>query len=186
MKKRIVGAATLSLLLALPMTSQAATLTSGKEYVPSKAYKYSVYEISRKKAVGLTCKGPVQQRTCMVTNTKKNDGGYITSYKNKKYDMGIAYSDGLIIPTYTFPLKENVTVHAVEPDFIGTKKYTYKVLALDTKKTVGKKTYKHVIKIKNEDGGYTFIAKNHGVILFTYKVKGKQKTIYKISNYVKR
>lgn len=185
MKKRIVGAVALSLLLALPMTSHAATLTSGKEYVPSKAYKYSVYEISRKKAVGLTCKGPVQQRTCMVTS-KKNSGGYTTLYRNKKYDMGIAYSDGSIIPTYTFPLKENVTVHAVEPDFIGTMKYTYKVLALDTKKTVGKKTYKHVIQIKNEDGGYTFIAKNHGVILFTHKVKGKQKTMYKISNYVKR
>ncbi|HIX42409.1 MAG TPA: hypothetical protein H9983_03945, partial [Candidatus Kurthia intestinigallinarum] len=85
------------------------------------------------------------------------------------------------------PMTSGKTYKLKEYDLEGNAySYRYEVKSVNMTKKVGNKTYKNVIRIKNQDGGYTFIAKNHGIVLITVKKKGKQVTYYKVTSAKKR
>lgn len=168
-----------------PMHSDAATIKSGADYVPSKNYFYEIYfnDSYNSSTMAVKCSGPVSQRECTNPN-----GGYTHLYKNHYLSLGIASSDYFLMEDYYFPMKSN-TIYTIssEDEYGDPYKYKYTVLNVNMTKKVGNRTYKHVIRIKNNaSSGYTYIAKNHGVILITYKQNGKQKIFYKVKNYTRR
>lgn len=187
MKKMISGLLGAALLVGMmPLQSHAATIQSGKDYVPSKSYVYKVYDKEGSpKYSTLKCSGPVSMRECLRTSPY---GGYTHLYSNKTLRFGVASSDAFLTPEYTFPMKAGKTYKNYKIDYYIGKRYPYKykVVSVNMTKKIGQKTYKNVIRIKNPGGGYTFIAKNHGIVLVTYKTNGKQHTYYKAMNYWKK
>jgi|GEM_PF-1462105 len=185
MKKWFITAVTTLSLAIAPMTSSAATVSAGSNYVPSKGYSYSTYDLegTPKRLSNLKCSGPASLRQCTTTNYR----GYTHLYNDKYLSLGVAYSDVYLTPAYKFPMTSGKTYKLKEYDLEGNAySYRYEVKSVNTTKKVGNKTYKNVIPIKNQDGGYTFIAKNHGIVLITIKKKGKQVTYYKVTSAKKR
>lgn len=185
MKKWLISATTALSLIAAPMTSSAATVSAGSNYVPSKDYSYSTYDLDGypKRLSNLKCSGPSTYRSCMT----KQYNGYTHYYSHKELKLGLVDTDIYLTPAYKFPMTSGKTYKLKEYDLEGNAySYRYEVKSVNTTKKVGNKTYKNVIRIKNQDGGYTFIAKNHGIVLITIKKKGKQVTYYKVTSAKKR
>lgn len=185
MKKWVMSAAAALSLVAAPMASSAATVTSGASYVPSKSYSYDTYDLegTPKRLSNLKCSGPSSQRQCTTANYR----GYTHLYYDKYLSLGVAYSDVFLTPAYKFPMTSGKTYKLVEYDMEGNAyPYRYEVQSVNTTKKVGNTTFKNVIRIKNQSGGYTFIAKNHGIILITLKKNGKQIPYYKVTKVKKR
>lgn len=162
-------------------TASAATISSAKPYMPSTKYTYKVYDryAYPQKHTSFKCK---KTSTSHLNCARK--GGVYTYYVTKKRFTFNDGGDTPIITPYVFPMTKGKTYTKTGYEGMSSYRYSYKVMATNTKKKVGNRTYKNVIKIRNNyDKGYTFIAKNHGVILITTKSKGKQVAIYKIKSY---
>lgn len=180
MKKIILTILTIGLLFA-GTTASAATLYSAKPYMPSTKYLYNVYDeyAYPEKHVIFRCeKWDADHLHC-----SRNEGLY--TYRVTKQIF--TFNDGgdtAIVTPYVFPMKKGKTYYETGYEGVNSYKYSYKVIETNMKKKIGKKIYSNVIKIRNNyDKGFTYIAKNHGVILITTKKKGKQVPIYKVKTY---
>ncbi|WP_010287512.1 hypothetical protein [Kurthia massiliensis] len=181
-KKLIATIAAFGVLLPSSFAS-AATISSATAYKPSHNYKYTVYD-----AYGYPNRN--------FTLTCKNSGTYNARCTNKStiYTYNITkksfefYVNGdvPVVTPYYFPLSTGKTYYKTGYDGLSSYKYSYKVLATNMKKKVGKKTYYNVIQLKNNvDNSYTYIAKSHGIVLMTAPYNGKQTTVYSVTNYTK-
>lgn len=163
--------------------ASAATLYSAKPYMPSTKYLYSVYDeyAYPEKHVIFRCK----KWDADHLHCARNEGMY-TYHVTKTI---FAFNDGgdtAIVTPYHFPLTKDKSYYKTGYEGMNSYNYSYKVIETNMKKKIGKKTYTSVIKIRNNyDKGFTYIAKNHGVILITTKKKGKQVPIYKVKTYYK-
>lgn len=160
----------------------AATIYSAKPYKPSTKYVYSIYDAyAYDKHVTIKCK----KFDSDYLHCSSKDGFY--SYRVTKDVFALnAGGDSPVAPPYIFPLTKGKTYHKTGYSGMNSFEYSYKVIETNTKRKVGKKTYSNVIKILNYyDGGYTFIAKNYGIILITTNEQGYQVPIYKLKNYHK-
>lgn len=163
------------------VTASAATLSSAKSYMPSTKYLYSVYDeyAYPEKHVIFRCK----KWDAAILHCARNDGMY-TYYATKQIFKFNDGGDTHIITPYVFPMTKGKTYYKTGYQEMTSYKYSYKVIETNMKKKIGNKTYTSVIKIRNNyDKGFTYIAKNHGVILITTKEKGKQVPIYKVKTY---
>ena len=185
MKKIVTSLIAAATIATIPLHSEAATIKSGKAYVPTKNYVYKVYGQDDPNTYSkLTCKGPISEREC----ADKDYFGYTHAYDDNAIYFGIAGSwPGLISPVQ-FPMTTGKTYSYTTQNIFTGEVFIryYKVVSTNLTKKVGKKTYKHVIKLDNLDTSYTYIAKNHGVILLNYKENGKMKTYYKVMDYWKK